>query len=101
MKVHAVGNEKIGVGAGIGCTVRTQDVARDFVQVEGGGEEVVAVIGAENSAFVAEESAFGGVACLEKRVGQTRIWPFYAAILQRVVLFPVHSAVKRVRDAVA
>src|SRR5206468_12404072 len=100
MKVHAVGNEEIAVGAGKGGAFEAQDVARDLVQVEGGGEEVVAVFSAKDRAFVAAQAAFGGVAGLVKRVHQVGPRAFHAAVFQRVMLLPEHSAVNRMGNAV-
>ena len=100
MKVHAVGNEEIAVRAGVGGAFEAQDVARDLVQVEGRGEEVVTVFSAKDRAFVAAQAAFGGVAGLVKRVHQLRTGAFHPAVFQRIMLLPEHSAVNRVRNAV-
>ena len=101
VKILAVGHEEIAVGAGVGCAAGTQNVAGDLVQVEGGGEEIVAVIGAEDGAFVAAKTAFGSGAGFVKRVKQVRTGALHAPVFEYVMRFAEHPAINGVGDPVA
>ena len=101
MEIQVVADQEIAVGARVRRAVRTEHMAGDLVQVEGGGEEIVAETGAEDIALVADQPAFGRRAGLVERVHQVRSRALHAAVVEHVVDLAEDAAVDRVADAVA
>ena len=76
-------------------------MARDLVQVEERGEEIVAIVRAERGAFIPAQPARCARAELHKGMQQFRTGALHATVVEHAVHLAKHTAVNRMPNAVA
>ncbi len=101
MEIHVVGHHEIAVGARVGGAFRLQDVARHLAQIEGRGEEVVAIVGAKDIAFVTGERALRRRPGLIERMHDLGAGALHATVFDHIVNLAEYRAIRRVPDAIA
>ena len=99
MKVDVVAHEEIVVGGSEGRAIRREDVTRDFVEIEAGGEEIITVSGAKPIRLIPAQSTCGGGP--EMNEDGHDIGGSMGMVLDDIVNLAVDAAVHGVNDSVA
>ena len=98
MKIRLVADEQVAIGGAKGRAVGREDVARDFAEVEIGGEKITPPFVAPAVETRHFQTA-GGAGAEVRHHGHERAGARVA--FERAVLFAPHAAVNGVEDAVA